>query len=360
MTATVERHTTAARARVPAIYRPESAVFWLFVVALVLSTVIQLAENGAAIKETLDAQVALAPLWLGFIVFLIWLMNKFDPFRSVRAYPQVLVAGAAMGATVAVTMAMSGNTALFAVWARVLDPDVAARWSAALSAPIIEEAAKALCALVILVLAAPVFNRISHALLLGMFVGFGFDVFEDLVYATRQAIASLDSDLSGAGWNLVLRVFTAVPAHWAYTALATVGVLLLMPTFAGRDSWSWPRRVAVAVALMFSASLMHFIWDAPAPDEGPVGLGVLLGKVILNLAIFLTPVLLLLRAERAWVRSQIEQRPDLPFDRALLDSLLTRRSRRGYRKQAGKSGGRKAKKAARRRQSAALDVIQAG
>ena len=360
MTATVTEQTTPTRARIPVIYRPESAVFWVFVAALLLSTLMQLASNGAAIMETFDAQLALAPLWLAFIVFLLWLMCKFDPFRSVRAYPQVLVAGAAMGATVAVSMAMTGNTALFAVWGRLLDPDVAAQWSPALSAPIIEEAAKALCAAVILVLSGQVFTRISHALLLGMFVGFGFDVFEDLVYATRQAISSLDSDVSGAGWNLVLRVFTAVPAHWAYTALATVGVLLLMPTFAGRDSWSWPRRVGVALALMFSASLMHFIWDSPGPEEGPVAFGVMLAKVAANLVIFLVPVLLLLRVERSWVRTQIDRRPDLPFDRVLLESLPTRRARRAFQKQARKRGGRKAGKAARRQQNAALDVIQAG
>jgi protease PrsW len=357
---TTQNPRTHARVRVPVIYRPESAVFWLFVVTLVFSTVMLLADNGGAINETLDAQVALAPIWLAFIVFLIWLILKFDPFRSARAYPQVLVAGTALGATAAVMMAMKGNTALFSVWDRVLDPDVATQWSAALSAPIVEEAAKAMCAAVILVLSASVFHRISHALLLGMFVGFGFDVMEDLVYATRQAISSLDSDVSGAGWNLALRVFTAVPAHWAYTALATVGVLLLLPTFSGRDTWSWPRRLIVAAALMFSASLMHFIWDSPAPDEGVVGLGVIALKVLANLVIFLVPVLFLLRAERSWVRGQIAGRSDLPYDGVLLESLPTRRSRRALQRQARRDGGRSAKKAVRRQQHAALDALQAG
>lgn len=357
MTTTVGQRATHTPTRLPVLYRPDSAVFWLFVLTLVVSTVMMLADAGSAINETLDAQVALAPFWLGFIIALIWLMLKFDPFRSARAAPQVLVAGAALGATAAVLMALKGNTAMFVVWARLLDPDVATQWSAALSAPIIEEAAKAMCAAVILVLAASMFNRIAHALLLGMFVGFGFDIMEDLVYASRQAISSLDSDVSGAGWNLVLRALTAVPAHWAYTALATVGVLLLLPTFAGRATWGWPRRILTAAALMFAASLMHFIWDSPAPDEGATGLGVLVFKVAVNLVIFLVPVLLLLRTERQWVRAQVDARPDLPFDRALLDSLLTRRARKAFRKQAG---GRQARKAARRRQRAALDVIQTG
>ena len=359
MTATGAQPATRAQARVPVLYRPESAVFWVFVIALALSTVMLLADTGAAINETLDAQVALAPFWLGFIVVLVWLMLKFDPFRTARAAPQVLVAGAALGATAAVVMAVKGNTAMMTVWGRVLDPDTATRWSEALTAPIIEEAAKAMCAAVILVLSASMFNRIAHALLLGMFVGFGFDISEDLVYATRQAISSLDSDISGAGSNLVLRAFTAVPAHWSYTALAAVGVLLLLPTFAGRASWSWPRRVFVAAALMLAAALMHFIWDSPGPDVGLAALGVLVLKVGVNLVIFLVPVMYLLRTERAWVRAEIDARPDLPFDRDLLDSLPTRRARRTFRKQAKVTGGRKAAKEARRQQRLALDVIQA-
>ncbi len=43
-------------------------------------------------------------------------------------------------------------------------------------------------------------------------------------YNVDEAISSLDSDIAGALISLALRALTAVPAHWAYTALATVGV----------------------------------------------------------------------------------------------------------------------------------------
>ena len=358
----MENHTAepVTATRTPVVYRPESAVFWLFITAIGLSTALVLLSDGAAIAETLAAQLALAPLWLGLIAFLLWLMLKFDPFRSVRAHPQVLAAGTALGATTAMVLALHGNTALFGFWRSVLDPDTAEQWSAALSAPFVEEAAKAVCAAVVLVLSAAVFNRISHALLLGMFVGVGFDLMEDLVYASRQAIASLDSDVVGAGANLILRAFTAVPAHWSYTALATVGVLMLLPSFAGRDSWPRSRRLLAAVGLFGAASLMHFIWDAPGPDTPGAALGVLALKVVVNVVIFGVPVLLLLRVERAWVRDQITARPDLPFDPALLDSLPTRRDRRRYVREARRNGGRAAKSLAQRSQRAALDVIQRG
>jgi RsiW-degrading membrane proteinase PrsW (M82 family) len=346
--------------RSPVVYRPESAVFWLFVVTLALSTFALVAGDGAAINETLGAQVLLGPMWLVFIVLLVWLIFKFDPFRSARQYPQGLVAGTALGATTAIVMAENGNGSLSNIWARVLPPDTYALWWAALTAPIIEEASKAMCAALILVLCATVFNRISHALLVGMFVGFGFDVMEDLSYASTQALNSLDSDFSGARDNLLIRFLTAVPAHWAYTALAAVGVLLLLPSFRDRATWSRPKRLGMAAALFGSAALMHFIWDAPAPEEGLAGIAFMVLKVLLCLAIFLPTVFLLLRVERRWVITRIDQgRGTKVFDGIhpdVLDSLPTWRRRRSLQR---KAADRATKKLVRADQRRALDRIQA-
>lgn len=341
--------------RRPVVYRPESAVFWLYVTAVVVGILALLLDYGPSIHETLRAEIALAPVWLAFMAFLVWLIFKFDPFRSVRQYKQGLVAGMALGGTIALAMAMYGNGFLGPIWARFLSPDTMAVWEPALTAPFIEEAAKALCAAVILVLCASVFNRISHALLVGMFVGFGFDIVEDLTYATNEAISSLDSDLSGAGGNLFVRFITSIPAHWSYTALAAVGVLLLLPSFRDRDAWSRPRRLLVALSLFASASFMHFVWDAPVPEG--------LWKIAIDLAVFLIAVFLLLGHERRWVIAQIaENRDTAPLsdvNPAVLDSLPTGGRRRRLRRQARREGGRAAKKAVAAEQRRALDLIQA-
>lgn len=350
----------AVDARVPVVYRPDSAVFWLYTITLLLSTYLLLRDNGGPISMTMDAQIALAPIWIGFIVLLLWLMLRFDPFRSARRHPQGLLAGTALGGTTALVMAMNGNEALGAVWSRYLSPETMTAWSAALTAPFIEEAAKAMCVAVILVLCAAVFHRISHALLVGMFVGFGFDIVEDLTYATREAINSLDSDIAGAGPNLILRVITAVPAHWAYTALAAVGVLLLLPSFTGPPAWSYARRALLALPLMAAASFMHFVWDSPAPD-GLDGV-FLLGKLVVNLVVFLIPVLWLLRFERQWVAERIDQgKADATLaavPEEILDSLLTGRARRRLRGRVRKLDGRRAKRAVRGQQNDALDLVQ--
>ncbi len=354
MTTTVHAHRTATPTRRPVIYRPESAVFWLYVIAVVIGTFGLLLEYGGAVHETMVAQTLLGPVWLAFIVFLIWLMYKFDPYRSVRHYPQALVAGTALGGTIALLMAMNGNTALASILARYIDPDTLTLWAPALTAPFIEEAAKGLCAALILVLCAGTFTRLSQALLVGMFVGFGFDVVEDVTYTTNEALSSLDSDLTGAGGNLVVRIITAVPAHWAYTSLVTVGILIVLPTFADRATWTWRRRILVAALLLISGPFMHFIWDAPVPG--------ILAKFAINIAVFGLAVALLLRYERRqltdFIAAARNDEPLAGLDPELLDSLTTARSRRAFRRAARRRGGRAARKAAKWQQRDGLDLLQ--
>lgn len=345
------------QAPLPVVYRPESAVFWVFVAALIVGTFALLDDSGAVIRATLDAHLDLAWLWLLFIGFMVWLLFRFDPFRSGRRYPQALVAGFALGGTTAVAMAMTGNGGLGQLWSLVLPPETFTDWQASLTAPIIEEASKALCAALVLVLGAQALHRISHALLVGMFVGFGFDLMEDLSYAANSALQDLDSDVAGAGGNLIVRFFTAVPAHWTYTALTSVGVLLLLPSFRDRDRWPTGRRLAVAGGLLLSGPLLHFIWDAP----GPVAAIPL--KIVGSLAFFLVIAALLLRDERRWVIARIDAgRADGELSTVsedVLESLPTRRRRRALRKSAKRAGGRAAARAVKTQQRAALDRIQA-
>ncbi|WP_422742205.1 PrsW family intramembrane metalloprotease [Mycobacterium sp. WMMD1722] len=343
--------------RRPIVYRPESAVFWVYLSALAVGICGALSAFGGAIAETIDGQIEQAPLWFALAVFMVWVIYKFDPYRSVRRYPQVLLAGASLGGTTALFISFHASAGLDKLFERFVSPETMAVWGSALHAPLSEEASKAACAAVVLVLGASVFTRISHALMLGMFVGLGFDLVEDLAYAAQAGIESLDSDGLGIGKSIILRGVTAVPAHWSYTALSAVGVLLLLPSFAGRDTWGRAKRIAVALGLFATAVLMHFIWDTPFMS--PV---IMLGKLVIDLAIFLTVAALLIGDERRWVRERIaagrSEPPLSDVDGAVLDSLVDRRSRRQFRRAARREGGRAGKKAAIRRQRAALDLIQ--
>lgn len=328
------------------VYRPYSAVYWVWVGALVIGTWLLLAGSGAAFAETRQTHVALGPIWVAFMVFLVWVMTRFDPFRAAVRYPQMLLAGTALGGTVAVAMAASTNSTLEQVWASVLDPVTLSRWAPALTAPLVEESAKLSCAAVIVVLCAAVCTRISHALLVGMFVGFGFDVMEDLTYATRGALTSLDSDLAGAAGQLVVRTVTSIPSHWAFTGLTTVGLLVLLPTYSNPGHWSRIRRLLTATGLLLAGPLMHFVWNAPAPESGAV----MIAKMTFNLVFFLTVAVLLLREERRWVISHSDKAIRAGFAPDLVASLPRWRTRR-------RIPGRR--KDVRRRQRAALAAIQA-
>jgi RsiW-degrading membrane proteinase PrsW (M82 family) len=259
-------------------------------------------------------------------------------------------------------MAANGNAAVQSLLGLVLPADTVTQWWPAISAPVIEETSKGLCAAVILMLCSPVLTRISHALLIGMFVGFGFDVTEDLTYSTNAALQDLASDISGAGSSLAIRAFTSVPAHWSYTAMTAVGILLLLPSFTGRGTWSTRRRVATACGLFFSAWLLHFVWDSPTGTIGSAAVAALPLKVVFDLAVFLGIVLLLLRQERRWVSDQIDahRTADLrQFPPELLASLTTWRKRRALRNAAKKTAGRLAARRLKAQQRAALDAIQA-
>jgi protease PrsW len=227
---------------------------------------------------------------------------------------------------------------------------------------LVEELSKAMCAALILVLCAAVFNRLSHALLVGMFVGFGFDLVEDLVYSTRGAIGSLDSDFGGTYDTLVGRFVGALPAHWSYTALTAVGVLFLLPSFRDRDRWPLPRRVLVAATLFGLAWLMHFWNNAPLP-ESALGAALLLLKTPVCIGILIVVAVLVQRSERRWLITDIAERrgtePLAGVDPAILDSLPTLAGRRRLRKQARRTGGRAGRKAMAARQRQALDMIQA-
>lgn len=349
------------------IYRPRSAVFWVFVLALCVGTLGVLQNLAPALQVTLTAHLLLIPPWIAFVAVLIRVLMLFDPYRSMRGYPQVLCAAAALGATTALFMALIGNEGVSHILAALVPPDFADSWHAALSAPLIEETSKAACGAVILVLCARRMNRIAHALMIGMFVGLGFDLAEDLTYQAGQALNSLDSDLAGAAASMVMRALTAIPSHWAYTALATTGVLLLLPSYAEGDRWLAPRRVATALGLFFCAWLMHFVWNSPVPavveESTALSLAVLFLKIGFNLTLFLVVAARLLREEQGVVRARITElcRAGGPLSRVspqLLAALATRRSQRAFLKAARRSGGRAAARSAALRQRFALDLVQ--
>jgi protease PrsW len=346
------------------VVQPRRTVFWVYVVLLLSGGAAVLADEGHGLMLTATAHLALLPVWLAFIAATGYLILLFDPFRSMRRHWSILIAAAALGATAANAVAIYGNARAGRWFGQVwgLAPSAEARLQAAFVAPLLEEVAKAICVAVILALSAPLLNRIAHALMIGMFTGFGFLIAENLNLATISGLHDPHSYRHGITQSMTYRLPTIISSHWCYTGLTAVAVLLLMPWFAERSIWSRRRRLGTAAALLVAALLMHGLWNLPQP--GWLDLAVAnAAKIAVNTVVLLTVTLLLLRVERRRVLSGLAAQRDVmlaDLDQDVLDSLPTYRQRSALRLRRLRESGLAAADSACRDQRRALDSIQAG
>jgi hypothetical protein len=191
-----------------------------------------------------------------------------------------------------------------------------------------------------------------HGLLLGAFVGLGFQVVEDLTYEANSGLMSTQ----GQAWDAVLvgiaRLVTGITSHWMLTGIAGIGIVLSV----ARQNWSWQRRVVVFGAFYLLGCAMHFAWDAP--DKSNVGMTSIAFRTVLYVLLFAVVYAGVLRTERQWFRATIA----LPAAQLIapapeLHSLISRRARRRARK-AAHVHGRGNRRDQLRRQRLLLDQIQ--
>lgn len=126
-------------------------------------------------------------------------------------------------------------------------------WSAALTAPFVEETIKLCCALIILYL----FNRknIQSAFVVGASVGLGFQIIEDISYIVEAAQDSFQTVVP----TTIDRISGGISSHWSLTCIFTVAMLLLLAKnqkVSKKTKWAW----------LVAPILMHFIWNSPIND----------------------------------------------------------------------------------------------
>lgn len=168
-------------------------------------------------------------------------------------------------------------------------------FTAVISAPLVEESAKGLFLVIVLVLTRrgrAEFNSLTDALVYAGFIGIGFSFIEDLLYIAGEA--SLGSALSVAG----IRIGLGAWSHSIYTAMTAIGLWL---GFNGRGAlrFLWPF-LGWCVAV-----LLHAIHNGAAfVGEGAYFLSLLL----FSLPAFIFYVVLAVRSHRgegAVVRAQL-------------------------------------------------------
>jgi protease PrsW len=240
--------------------QPHNLAFWVYCLlvaagAYVLSGQVSIAAaaySGALISGI----IAFGLVAVAYLCFI----RYGDRYTTV---PRELGATGFVWGFVAATgaFALLANDAVMSLYAKAFGASFAFDWGAALAAPIDEELAKGAGVLLLLTLAPQLIRSPFDGLIVGAFVGLGFQISEDISYAWIGTANSF-GDIGVAWATIVARTLASIPSHWMYTAVFGAGLIW----FIGRPDV--PARKGLGAGLMLIAMLMHGLWDASAAITG--------------------------------------------------------------------------------------------
>jgi RsiW-degrading membrane proteinase PrsW (M82 family) len=264
--------------------------------------------------------------------------------------PISLVLGAFVwGAVAATTLAGLANQGWGSVVARVGGPEFASRWTAALTAPFVEETLKAAGIVLLAMIATDEFDDMLDGFVYGAVCGLGFAVVEDVFYF----VGVFGGTPAGVLEGFYVRVLSSgLYGHVLYTSLAGIGIAYFVSR---RGEASLLRRTLVAAGLFAVSIGGHFLWNSPLLDLFPARMGSVGAWLRLPLAAAVKGLPLLLfvvvmvklarRRERRWLeialRSEVGSVGLSGTELGvLLDPVARRRSQRAMRARAGERAAR--------------------
>ncbi|WP_328464244.1 PrsW family intramembrane metalloprotease [Actinoplanes sp. NBC_00393] len=207
-----------------------------------------------------------------------------------REPPSLRVLAFAWGGLVATSVSIPGSTALDNLIAKLGSPALAADWGAALAGPTVEEIAKTLGVVAIVLIARAQVNSVLDGVVYGALVGLGFQIVEDVVFAIGAvAMAGQGDQVQPVVTTFLVRGFLAgVWSHTLFGALAGAGIGYLVVN----PDRSRGHRLAMAGLALFGAWASHVLWNSPLFRDG-LGDGAL---ALLAVLVFkgLPPLLLIL------------------------------------------------------------------
>ena len=335
--------------------------FWMYAIVVVSATVYafaqqrivqELSPSGWALSWALLLAYAL-PLFLA-----IYLLDLYE------REPLSLVVGALVwGAVAATALSAIANEGWGRVIARLGGPEFAAEWSAALTAPFVEETLKSVGVILIYLIARDEMDDMMDGFVYGAMIGLGFAIVEDVFYF----VAIFGGTAGGVLAGFYVRVISSgLYGHVLYTGLAGMGIAYFV---ARRGEVTLTRRTVVAAAALLVSVAGHFLWNSPLLDFFPssvndVGdwLRIPLAAAIkgLPLLVFvLVIVRLARRRERMWLEASLRSEADSPALtatelRVLLDPKARRRARRDIKERAGPAAARLLKRLQREQVNLAM------
>jgi protease PrsW len=322
--------------------QPRQPAFWLYLGLVGLTGIVVIAEqslyrnispSGWALSWFLLALYGLP------VVAVIYLLDLYE-----REPVPLLAAAFVWGAIAATTLSAIGNAGWGLAVARIGDPEFAARWTAALTAPFVEEILKGCGIVLIYLIARDEFDDVMDGFVYGAICGLGFAIVEDVFYF----MSVFGGEPAGVLQGFWLRVVASgLYGHVLYTGLVGMAVGVVVSR---RAAEPLGRRLAVAAGFCLLAVAAHFLWNSPVltlfpaePWSGSDYLVVTLATAVkgLPLLVFVAiAVTLARRRERRWLRSVLAGEIGLDGISAeelhLLESPRRRRAaRRALRRRAG-------------------------
>ncbi|MFE6968290.1 PrsW family intramembrane metalloprotease [Isoptericola sp. NPDC057653] len=246
--------------------QPRNLCFWVYLVLTGVGALHVWSYFGPKLTFYADAFAVAAVLCLLCGAAWAWWFHHIDRWEH---EPAGLVAAALVWGAIPATFAFAlpVNSAMLNIYAKLLGQEWSADWAAGLTAPFTEETAK-LCGFLLLWGLAPRLVRTANdGLVIGAFVGLGFAVFEDFLYAANGTAAAFGTDpVSHAVSISFTRIATSAVSHPLFSALVCSGAVYLIGTRAQ------PRRVGRGVAFVLAGMFLHFTWDDAAGLGGNSGL----------------------------------------------------------------------------------------
>jgi len=312
-------------------YQPRNFAFWGYV-ALVGTGMFLFASRLTREYDAYGQAIALAVTSFAIYAALFWWFTQhIDRYAKLPA-KLIVVAFLWGGFAATWTMAANANSAILALYAKAFGQSWALSWGAGLAAPFTEETAKGSGLLLLIALAPRQIRTAFDGFILGAFIGLGFQIIEDIAYATTSGSSQFGANQIGASIGTIfLRMVSGVAAHILYSAIFCAGVIYLL----GRPAE--PRRVGRGLLLVAIPILLHGLWDSVAGVAGrsPLAMiGLLIAVIVLALVIVVRVYELTVRRERDFVREVMtpEQARNI-ITGAELDAMAgNRKARKAYRK----------------------------
>jgi len=327
--------------------------FWLYAGIVAATAVVAWGQ------QQIFQQISPSGWVLSWLLLLVYGLPLFMAIYLLDLYerePMSLVLGALVWGAVAAT-ALSGiaNEGWALVVARVGGPVFAAEWTAALTAPFVEETLKAAGVVLIYLIARDEMDDVMDGFVYGAMVGLGFAIVEDVFYF----IAIFGGTPGGVLAGFYVRVVSSgFYGHVLYTGLAGIGIAYFVSR---REEVAFGRRLLVAAGLFAAAVFAHFLWNSPLFNLFPgsvetVGdwLRIPLAAAIKGIPLLIFVVVLVRlahRRERMWLELALREEADTPaLTQAELQILLDRRERRRSRREIRERAGEPAERLLKRLQ----------